>query len=56
MLLQVTRDVCLLARWIAADLYIREIDSLRFEFSMYNCNDKLAQYASEILDKGTASE
>lgn len=48
---KVTRDVCLLARWIAADLYIREIDSLRFEFSMYNCNDKLAQYASEILDK-----
>lgn len=48
---KVTRDVCLLARWIAADLYVREIDSLRFEFSMNNCNDKLAQYASEILEK-----
>ncbi|KAI5058436.1 hypothetical protein GOP47_0026606 [Adiantum capillus-veneris] len=48
---KVTRDVCLLARWIAADLYIREIDSLRFEFSMTTCNDKLAQYVSEILEK-----
>eukprot|EP00250_Pteridium_aquilinum_P033931 c6677_g1_i1 orf=354-3539(-) len=48
---KVTKDVCLLARWIAADLYIREIDSLRFEFSMTSCDDKLAQYASEILEK-----
>eukprot|EP01018_Ginkgo_biloba_P007749 Gb_09680 [translate_table: standard] len=46
---KVTRDVCYLARWMAADLYIREIDSLRFELSMNRCSDKLAQLAYEIL-------
>jgi len=30
----VTADACLLARWVAADLYLREIDALRSELSM----------------------
>ncbi len=30
----VTRDACLLARWMAADLYSRDIDALRAELSM----------------------
>ena len=30
----VTRDACLLARWVAADLYHRELDALRSELSM----------------------
>ena len=30
----VTRDACLLARWVAADLYLREIEALRAELSM----------------------
>jgi phosphoenolpyruvate carboxylase len=30
----VTRDACLLARWVAADLYLRELDALRSELSM----------------------
>lgn len=47
---KVTRDVCFLARWMAADLYIREIDSLRFELSMNRCNDELAKFAYEILE------
>jgi len=28
---EVTRHVAYLARWIAADLYLREVDALRFE-------------------------
>lgn len=47
---KVTRDVCFLARWMAADLYIREIDSLRFELSMNKCSDELAKFAYEILE------
>jgi phosphoenolpyruvate carboxylase len=30
----ITRDACLLARWMAADLYARDIDALRAELSM----------------------
>ena len=48
---KVTRDVCFLARWIAADLYLREIDGLRFELSMMNCSKKLGDYAYSIISK-----
>ncbi|EFJ16055.1 hypothetical protein SELMODRAFT_117085 [Selaginella moellendorffii] len=48
---KVTRDVCYLARWIAADLYLREVDSLRFELSVSNCDEKLAQFAYDIVAK-----
>src|SRR5688500_11691055 len=37
----VTRDACLLARWVAADLYHREIDALRSELSMESGSDEL---------------
>ena len=30
---EVTRQACLLARWMAADLYLREVDALRIELS-----------------------
>lgn len=30
---QVTHHVVCLARWMAADLYLRELDALRFEVS-----------------------
>uniref|UniRef100_A0A0D6R4R0 phosphoenolpyruvate carboxylase n=1 Tax=Araucaria cunninghamii TaxID=56994 RepID=A0A0D6R4R0_ARACU len=53
---KVTRDVCFLARWMAADLYIREIDSLRFELSMNRCSEKLAKVAYEILREENESE
>ncbi|KAF8389824.1 hypothetical protein HHK36_024343 [Tetracentron sinense] len=49
---KVTRDVSLLSRWMAIDLYIREIDSLRFELSMNGCSDRLSRLAHEILEKG----
>ncbi|KAL9665376.1 hypothetical protein QQ045_020795 [Rhodiola kirilowii] len=47
----VTRDVSLLSRWMAIDLYIREIDSLRFELSMNLCSDRLSKLAHKILEK-----
>jgi phosphoenolpyruvate carboxylase len=31
---EVSADACLLARWVAADLYLREVDTLRSELSM----------------------
>lgn len=51
-MLQVTRDVSLLSRWMAIDLYVSEIDSLRFELSMNQCSDRLSKLAHEILGKG----
>ena len=38
---EVTRRVCLLARWIAADLYVREVRALQAELSMATCGEEL---------------
>jgi len=38
---EVTRQTCLLARWMAADLYFREVDLLRAELSMAECTADL---------------
>ncbi|XP_058088599.1 phosphoenolpyruvate carboxylase 4-like [Magnolia sinica] len=53
---KVTRDVSLLSRWMAIDLYTREVENLRFELSMSRCNAKMERLAHEILLKETASE
>ncbi|KAF7026717.1 LOW QUALITY PROTEIN: hypothetical protein CFC21_038814, partial [Triticum aestivum] len=53
---KVTRDVSLMARWMAIDLYIRQLDSLSFELSIKKCSDKLATLANEILLKESTSE
>uniref|UniRef100_A0A2P2ILM3 phosphoenolpyruvate carboxylase n=1 Tax=Rhizophora mucronata TaxID=61149 RepID=A0A2P2ILM3_RHIMU len=53
---KVTRDVSLLSRWMAIDLYIREVDSLRFELSMNCCSNELLRVAHEILEAETSSE
>ncbi len=37
----VTRKVFLLGRWMAADLYLRDIQSLRAELSMWQASDEL---------------
>jgi phosphoenolpyruvate carboxylase len=37
----VTRRACLLSRWMAADLYGREIEHLRDELSLSSCSDEL---------------
>ncbi|KHN07717.1 Phosphoenolpyruvate carboxylase 4 [Glycine soja] len=53
---QVTKDVSLLSRWMAIDLYIREVDGLRFELSMNRCSEKLSRLAHEILEEGNDEE
>ncbi|XP_068637271.1 phosphoenolpyruvate carboxylase 4-like [Aristolochia californica] len=53
---KVTRDVSLLSRWMAIDLYTREVDSLRFELSMSRCSELLERLAHEILEKENESE
>ncbi|CAN6201396.1 unnamed protein product [Urochloa humidicola] len=45
---EVTRDVCLLARMMAANLYISQIEELMFELSMWRCNDELRAKADEL--------
>ncbi|KAF2290705.1 hypothetical protein GH714_015076 [Hevea brasiliensis] len=45
---EVTRDVCLLARMMAANLYFSQIEDLMFELSMWRCNDELRVHADEL--------
>ncbi|HEY3056669.1 MAG TPA: phosphoenolpyruvate carboxylase, partial [Thermoanaerobaculia bacterium] len=42
---RVTRDACLLSRWMACDLYIRELDALRVDLSMARGSEELEQLA-----------
>ncbi|XP_042413367.1 phosphoenolpyruvate carboxylase 4-like isoform X1 [Zingiber officinale] len=53
---KVTRDVSLLSQWMAIDLYIREVDNLKFELSINRCSDTLAKLAQEILLQESESE
>ncbi|KAK6134704.1 hypothetical protein DH2020_031552 [Rehmannia glutinosa] len=46
---EVTRDVCLLARMMAAKLYYAQIEDLMFELSMWRCTDELRIRADELL-------
>jgi phosphoenolpyruvate carboxylase len=41
----VTEEVCLLSRWMAADLLFREVDALRSELSMVEASDELRSAA-----------
>ncbi|CAL0322565.1 unnamed protein product [Lupinus luteus] len=45
---EVTRDVCLLARMMAANLYFSQIEDLMFELSMWRCNGELRVRADEL--------
>ncbi|KAH9791317.1 hypothetical protein WN944_010101 [Citrus x changshan-huyou] len=45
---EVTRDVCLLARMMAANLYFSQIEDLMFELSMWRCNDELRARADGL--------
>lgn len=40
---KITEEVTLLARWMAADLYIKDLNVLRSEFSMTQCNAALRE-------------
>ncbi|KAE8706779.1 Phosphoenolpyruvate carboxylase 3 [Hibiscus syriacus] len=46
---EVTRDVCLLARMMAANLYFSQIEDLMFELSMWRCTDELRARADELF-------
>ncbi|KGK18169.1 phosphoenolpyruvate carboxylase [Vibrio navarrensis] len=43
----VTREVLLLSRWKAADLYLKDINELISELSMTKCNETVRQLAGE---------
>ncbi|TYG88923.1 hypothetical protein ES288_A12G059700v1 [Gossypium darwinii] len=45
---EVTRDVCLLARMMAANLYYSQIEDLMSELSMWRCSDELRVRADEL--------
>ncbi|XP_076914842.1 phosphoenolpyruvate carboxylase 4-like [Bidens hawaiensis] len=53
---KVTRDVSLLSRWMAIDLYTREVDNLRFELSMNQCSNSLSHLAHDITNKENSEE
>ncbi len=42
---EVTREVLMLARWMAADLFLRDVEALRGSLSMSRCNAELAEAA-----------
>ncbi|MGY8870091.1 MAG: phosphoenolpyruvate carboxylase [Pseudomonadales bacterium] len=46
----VTEEVLMLSRWMAADLYIRDIDALRAELSMHNCNQELRDQVGDAAE------
>ncbi|WP_426149982.1 phosphoenolpyruvate carboxylase [Pseudomonas sp. DC3000-4b1] len=43
----VTREVLLLARWMAADLFLRDVDHLAGELSMQQASDALRQHSGD---------
>ncbi|KAI8477117.1 MAG: phosphoenolpyruvate carboxylase-domain-containing protein [Monoraphidium minutum] len=45
-----THHVTALGRWMAADLYLREVDVLRFELSNNQCSDQIWRMATEIME------
>ena len=47
---EVTRRVCLMSRWMAADLYYREIDALRGELSETSCSDELREVVGDAAE------
>ena len=46
----VTEEVCLLARWQAADLYLREVERLHDELSMTRASDELAARVGDAAE------
>lgn len=46
----VTREVLLLARWMAADLFLRDIDALAAELSMQQANEALRERVGDSVE------
>ncbi|WP_404368896.1 phosphoenolpyruvate carboxylase [Marinobacter sp.] len=47
---EVTRRVFLLGRWMAADLYLRDIQALRAELSMWQANEALRSHVGDCRE------
>lgn len=48
---EVTKRCCYFSRWIAADLYYREVDALLFELSMIRCTKELTEEAALAAER-----
>ncbi|WP_428610249.1 phosphoenolpyruvate carboxylase [Sedimenticola sp.] len=46
----ITQEVLSLSRWMAADLYDRDLDELRSELSMYQCNAELRARVGDVAE------
>ncbi|WP_207885475.1 phosphoenolpyruvate carboxylase [Pseudomonas sp. 30_B] len=46
----ITREVLLLARWMAADLYLRDVDSLASDLSMQQASDELRAEVGDVAE------
>jgi len=46
----ITREVLLLARWMAADLYLRDVDSLASDLSMQQASEELRAEVGEVAE------
>ncbi len=49
----ITEEVLMLGRWMAADLFLRDLENLQGSLSMTRCNEKLR---SRLRDRGDVSE
>ncbi|RMF16735.1 MAG: phosphoenolpyruvate carboxylase, partial [Gammaproteobacteria bacterium] len=47
---EVTRQVLLLARWMAADLFLRDVEALRAELSMHACNGEMRRAVGQTRE------
>lgn len=47
---KVTEEVLLLSRWMAADLYLNDVDALRAELSMYQANKALRERVGDVAE------
>ncbi len=47
---KVTKEVCILSRWMAADLYLREINKMAQRFSMESCSDELRELVGDVRE------
>jgi len=46
----VTEEVLLLSRWMAADLYLADVDALRAELSMYDASKELRERVGDVSE------
>ncbi|XKE46831.1 phosphoenolpyruvate carboxylase [Halomonas organivorans] len=47
---KVTREVLLLGRWMAADLYLRDLEQLKIELSMWKANSALKAEVGDVAE------